>query len=59
MLYELSDSQVKNLNIFLQRVDLKGSEAVEFALVISALSRPYEQTKELEKKEKVDKLDKK
>lgn len=28
MLYEFSDLQVKNLRVFLDRVDLKGAEAI-------------------------------
>lgn len=50
MLYQLSEQQVKNLVSFLQRVDLKGNEAVALVSIFQSLSSPQ--------KEKLDKVDK-
>lgn len=45
MKYELSEEQVKNIFIFLNRVDLKGSEAAALLGIVSALSKPVEEVK--------------
>lgn len=54
-LYELSDQQIKNLNIFLNRVDIKGSEAMSLVSVLQSLSTPFK----LETKPEVSKEKKK
>lgn len=46
MKYELSEEQVKNIFIFLNRVDLKGAEAAALLSIINALSKPIEEVKE-------------
>lgn len=43
MLYELSESQVKNITVFLQRVDLKGSEAISLVSILQSLSSPFKE----------------
>ena len=46
MKYELSEEQVKNIFIFLNRVDLKGAEAAALLSIINSLSKPIEEVKE-------------
>jgi len=38
--YKLNDNDIKNLRIFLARVDLKGQEAISLVRVLNALSLP-------------------
>ena len=38
--YKLNDNDIKNLRIFLGRVDLKGQEAVSLVRILNALSQP-------------------
>lgn len=40
MLFNLSNQDVKNINIFLNRVDLKGSESVSLVMILQALKKP-------------------
>lgn len=42
MLYELSDQQVKNLTTFLQRVDLKGNEAISLVSIFQSIAKHVE-----------------
>lgn len=39
-LYELSDKQISELGSFLGRVDVKGTEAVQFVNILIALRNP-------------------
>lgn len=45
MKYELSEEQVKNIFIFLNRTDLKGAEATALLSIIQALSTPIVEEK--------------
>ena len=48
MIYELTNQQVKNLLVFLERTTLKGSENIALNEIIIAFSKPI---KEEEKKD--------
>jgi len=43
MIYDISEENMKNLQIFLWRVDLKGSEVQAFINVNQALSTPIKE----------------
>lgn len=40
MKIEFTEEQVKNLEIFLSRVDLKGYEAIAFFQIMNAITKP-------------------
>ena len=40
LIIKLSEHQLNNLNIFLQRVDLKGNEVRAFVEIMNALNEP-------------------
>jgi len=43
MKYEISDQIKNNLLVFLQRVDLKGSEALAFVELLNVLHNPLQE----------------
>lgn len=43
--YELSQQQVENAIIFLQRVDLKGKEAVSLVSIFQSFANPLQEQK--------------
>lgn len=43
--YELSQQQIENVIIFLQRVDLKGKEAVSLVSIFQSLANPLQEEK--------------
>jgi len=51
MKYELTEQNIKALEVFLGRTDLKGSEVNEFNSIITALSNPIKE-EEVKKKTK-------
>ncbi len=54
-LYELSDEIVKGILVLLDRVDLKGGEALSFVTITTALKNPVQQEAKKDPIEKVDK----
>lgn len=44
MKFELNEQVLKNLGVFLARVDLKGAEVQAYAEVINALNAPIKDT---------------
>ena len=50
--YELSEEKVKNLSVFLARVQLQGQEVAAFNGIINALNSPIEEKDDNKSKSK-------